>query len=59
MTPLTYIHNKTILEARRMLVYSDESINQIAWEFGFSDPAHFSSFFKRHTGMSPVEYRGQ
>lgn len=57
MTPLNYIHDKIINEARRIMVYDNESMNQIAWKFGFTDPSHFSIFFKRNTGMSPGQFR--
>jgi len=46
-----------IQEARRHLVFTAMSVKQIAFELGFSDPAYFSRFFTRETGISPKEYR--
>ncbi|WP_394168980.1 helix-turn-helix domain-containing protein [Saccharospirillum alexandrii] len=56
---LALIHERQILEAKRRLVYSALTINQIADELGFSDPAYFSRFFKRLTGSTPKGFRTQ
>lgn len=56
---LALIHERQILEAKRRLVYSALTINQIADELGFSDPAYFSRFFKRLTGATPKGFRTQ
>jgi AraC family transcriptional activator of pobA len=45
------------LEARRRLVYAASSVSGIAGELGFKDPAYFSRFFRRHSGVSPVDFR--
>lgn len=54
---LSIIHARTLREARRMLVYTSVSVRGIADALGFSDPAYFTRFFKRHTGMSPRDFR--
>ena len=46
-------------EAKRNLVFTAMSVKQIAFELGFSDPAYFSRFFTRETGISPKEYRAR
>jgi len=51
------IHGKLLSEARRMLTYSTCSIAEIGYELNFSDPANFNRFFKRLTGVSPLQYR--
>lgn len=56
-TPLQYIHNRKMLEARRLLQHSEESIKGIAFEIGFEDIQTFSRFFKKNEGISPSEYR--
>ena len=38
---------------RELISYGDKSISEIAWELGFSSPAHFSAQFKKESGMSP------
>ena len=39
--------------ATELISYGDKSISEIAWELGFSSPAHFSAQFKKESGMSP------
>lgn len=56
-TPKRIIDHYTVLQLRLRLRNSELSIKQIAWEFNFSDVSFFCRFFKRHTGMSPMEMR--
>ena len=50
--------NRLRLEsARRFLRYSDRSLGEIAAGLGFSSQFHFTDFFKRMTGISPMQYR--
>jgi AraC family transcriptional activator of pobA len=57
VTAFDLIQQRLALEARRRLVYAASSVRGIAAELGFKDPAYFSRFFRRHSGMSPNEYR--
>lgn len=59
MSALDVIHARLVHEAQRELVYTVGSIQQLAAELGFEDDAYFSRFFKRHTGLSPREFRAQ
>ncbi|MEN8928257.1 MAG: helix-turn-helix transcriptional regulator [Flavobacteriales bacterium] len=56
-TPLQYIHDRKMLEARRLLIHSKESIKQIAFEVGFEDIQSFSRFFKKNEGVSPSKFQ--
>ena len=56
-TAFDLVQQRLALEARRRLVYSPSSVSGIADELGFKDPAYFSRFFRRHCGISPVEFR--
>lgn len=58
-SPSQVIQERILIEARRLLTYTDKSAKQIAYELGFEDSTYFSSFFKRHTNLSPLEFRGQ
>ena len=51
------IQDRLTLEAQRHLIYTSAPASMIAYELGFQDPAYFSRFFKRRTGMAPGEYR--
>lgn len=55
----TWISEKTITEARTLLQHSPASIKQIAGQLGFTEATHFSNYFKKQTGISPVLYRKQ
>jgi len=44
-----------LIEAR--LRYTDIQLNEIVYEFGFSDASHLNRFFKKHKGVNPSEYR--
>ena len=51
------IRDRIILEAKRMLVNSDQNINEIAYQLQFEDNAYFSRFFKKYTSFSPEVFR--
>lgn len=56
-TAFDLIQQRVVLEARRRLVYVGSSVSALAAQLGFKDTAYFSRFFRRHSGMSPCEYR--
>jgi len=58
-TPLQYIHERKMLEARRLLNYSDMQIQEIAYEIGYDDIQAFSRFFKKQEGVSPSVFKEQ
>ena len=51
------IHDRVMQEAKRLLLFTGSSSNEICYLLGFKDPAYFSRFFARNAGMSPGEYR--
>lgn len=56
-TPLQLIHDRLILEASRSLVYTTMTISEISDALGFSEPAHFTRFFRKAAGQSPRDFR--
>jgi AraC family transcriptional regulator, transcriptional activator of pobA len=54
---IKHIHERIVLEARRLLFHTNNSLKEIASDLGFSDGSYFNRFFKRETGVTPVEYR--
>lgn len=56
---LTIIERRIALEARRHLLFSTRSIQQIGAELGYEDPAYFTRFITRMLGMSPGAFRRQ
>ncbi|WP_124980198.1 helix-turn-helix domain-containing protein [Nonlabens xiamenensis] len=58
-SPLKIINERIVAEAKRLLRYSDKSAEEISYELGYNEPSHFSKFFKKQTGISPLSYRKQ
>lgn len=56
-SPLQIIHERLILEAKRLLLYTDKSSKEIAAELGFDDPSQFSKFFKKYTNIPAQQFR--
>jgi AraC family transcriptional regulator, transcriptional activator of pobA len=53
------VTDRVMVEAARLLRFSDLTAGQIAHRVGFSDPLYFSRAFKRHHGESPTAYRAR
>jgi len=59
ISALDVINERLIHEAQRDLVYTISSIKMLALDLGFADEAYFSRFFRKHTGLSPREFRAK
>lgn len=51
------IHDKIIVEARRLLAFTDKTIKAIGIELGYHDISYFCRFFKRISGITPQKFR--
>lgn len=51
------VHARLANEAQRDLVYTANSVRQLADRLGFNDEAYFSRFFRKQTGLTPREFR--
>lgn len=58
-SPLRVIHERVEAEAKRLLIYSNKNVKEIADLLGFEDQASFSRFFKNMTGQSAVQFRNE
>ena len=52
-----FINERVVLEAKRIIRLSPKSIKEISFELGFEDPSYFARFFRKHVGLTPVQYR--
>jgi len=51
------IRQRVLTEAKRQLVFTNQPIHEIAYDLAFSDPSHFTRFFRKATGMTPQAFR--
>ncbi|MEO6322408.1 MAG: helix-turn-helix domain-containing protein [Polaromonas sp.] len=56
---LEVINARIVHEAQRDLVFTSSSIQQLADTLGFGDEAYFGRFFRKHTGLTPREFRAR
>lgn len=57
VSPAQYHLQLRIIRAKELLVSSDKTISEIAFQLGFQNIYHFSMLFKKKTGMSPTDFR--
>ena len=57
VTPKDIIDTRCIQEIKMLLCTTNDSIQEIAFRLNFPDQSFCARYFKRNTGMSPVEYR--
>lgn len=58
-TAKSLIVEQIMIHARRELKFSTRNVKEIAFDLGFSEPFHFSNFFKREFGTSPTDFRSR
>ena len=56
-TAKNYIQSRRTIAAKRLLYFSSLSVKEIGYQLGFSEPANFSAFFKKNTGLSPSQFK--
>jgi AraC family transcriptional activator of pobA len=56
-TATQLIHDRIMLEAKRLLAQTDLGISEIAYRLNFEDPAYFCRFFKKQVSLTPGEFR--
>lgn len=53
----SFIDEKTIMQIKRLLIATDDSIKEISYTVGFSDSTNFFKYFKKFSGCSPEVFR--
>lgn len=56
-SPLAFINDRIMLEAKRLVRYTNLMFKEIAYELGYEDPSYFVKLFKRQTGYLPSDFR--
>ncbi len=54
---IVHIHERLVMEAKRLLFHSDYAVKEISFLLGFEDASYFNRFFKRLVHTTPVMYR--
>jgi AraC family transcriptional activator of pobA len=57
--PNDIIKDRIILEAKRLIIYTNKTAKEIGYQLGYEDPAYFNRLFTLKTGDSPVNFRKQ
>ena len=55
--PSEWLESYVVLESKKLLRSTDESVQNISYDLHFATPSHFVKFFKAKTGMTPKEFR--
>ena len=58
-TPKALIEQRRLVEAKRLLLFTVRSVEDVGYEVGFRDPAYFSRVFRSATGQPPGLWRQQ
>ena len=56
-TTVDWINDRVIYEAKNLLLYSEMSITEIAYQLNFPSTSFFSKYFKNIVGINPSEFR--
>ena len=52
-----HIRQRTVQEAKRLVMYNDANMKMVAYSLGFDDLSHFSKYFKNATGINFTDFR--
>lgn len=58
-TSIQMIKAKQLLEIKRLLVHTNLPVAEIAGQMNFEDQSYFTKFFKRETGLTPLQFRSE
>jgi AraC-like DNA-binding protein len=56
-SPNQFIINRILLEAKRLLFYTDKPVKEIAYNLGYEDPAYFNRLFTNKIGSTPTNFK--
>lgn len=52
-----HIQEASIMEAKRLLYFTDKNVREIGYEVGYDEPVYFGKLFKKITTLTPLEFR--
>lgn len=57
LSPKKIIDLRIMLESKRLLAHTSESVKEISFSLGFDEPTNFVKYFRKHHLSSPLEFR--
>jgi AraC family transcriptional regulator, transcriptional activator of pobA len=58
-TPKELIDERVVLEAKRLLAHTTKTVKEIGYELGFEEPTNFNKYFRKHSLITPSQFRSQ
>lgn len=58
-SPKQVIDERVMLEAKRLLAHTNESVKEIGFDLGFDEPTNFIKYFRKHSHSTPAKFREQ
>ena len=58
-SPKQMIDERVMLEAKRLLAHTNESVKEIGFDLGFDEPTNSIKYFRKHSHSTPIEFREQ
>ncbi|MCK8494623.1 AraC family transcriptional regulator [Spirosoma sp. RP8] len=58
-SPSSLIQQRSILEAKRLLYFTNLTVKEIGYQLGYEDPIYFNKLFRKRTGSTPLAFRQQ
>lgn len=58
-TPKELIDDQIMLEAKRLLAHTNNTVKEICFTLGFNEPTNFVKYFRKHSDLTPVEFRSK
>lgn len=59
MSVTEIIETRKLIEAKNLLINSDKTVSEIGFELGYKEKAYFTTVFKKKSGQTPTEFRGE
>jgi len=56
-TATNIIQARSILEAKRLLTFTDKTVSEIAFQLNYNDSSHFAKMFRSHTTLTPQQFK--
>jgi AraC-like DNA-binding protein len=56
-TPKQLINERLILEAKRLLIHTQQTAKEVGYSLGFEEPTNFIKYFRKHAHCTPIQFK--